>query len=582
MNQKFVHHIYSLAADPEGLESFLNAMLDAYTDVLHRNAAESTSGLEGRIAASLEEVEPHVERVASIFDRFDWEDHEGDTVWEKGTSPAALNSFTTGPGNTITNVCGSKCRAFGIEQGRKLEDLPIDWDVLERFRKWFRRDTSQMRGNHVFLLPVRGSNSHPPILFSATKTLQDDRITGVSFESLELIWDPAAGAVISEVFRLTEAESEILRALVGGQSLNEIAETRRRSIQTVRTQAGSLLRKTAARSQIDLVRIFSAVAAHTRDRSVSIDHSDSMFESRTDFIEIEAGRRVQVDLCGPEDGTPVLLVHGLSTGTSFTDDVNAVLARRGLRIIAPYRPSYGGSMPVSCSFKDYPKLVANDIRRVMEHYGIERTVLLGRFTGGLFAVAAANELGDAVRGVFTVSGTPPYRNVRMLDSIQPMVRVFAYSARYFPAVIPVLVRGLLLKIFSTGEKQYFKKWYRAPDVDARCIESDELRALFARHWHASFGKTTKGYEIDASHTALDWSDWLRDLRQPLYMVHGTEDPTTVIAHMRELAADFPAIVLEEIEGGGQLLFHTHTERVVGRLADFAKARIGSPETRQKK
>lgn len=573
MSHNFANYIYSLAADPDGLEDFLQAMLRAYTDVLHGTVRETAGEIEGEVARSLEDVETHIERVASIFDRFDWSGYDDDVLDGGGRSGTACE-FKINSSNVVTEVSGEKSEAVGISVGMRLEDLPVDWDELERFRVWQRKRTGFMQGNHAFLLPLRGSSSYPPMLLSATKVNAGQRSSDIVFESLELIWDDAAGTAIAEVFRLTDAESDILRSLVSGKTLNEIAEERHRSIQTVRTQASTLLRKTAAKSQINLVRIFSAISAHLKENEDVLDRSLLGFGIRSEFIEVEPDRHIQVDLCGPEDGLPIVLLHGLSTGTSFTREVNEELYRQNLRLIAPYRPHYGGSSGVKCSFEDYPKRIAEDVRYVMKHYGVERTVLLGRFSGGLFAVAAANELGDAVAGIFGASITPPYRNIKMLDEIQPVVRVFAYSARYFPKIIPVLVRGVLLKILSTDEKTYLKKWYSESPADARCIESDELRQLIAKHWHSSFGQSTKGYEVDVRYTSIDWSPWLKDLKQPIHLVHGAEDPTTIIAHIRDLVADFEHLTLQEVEGGGQLLFHTHTRMMVNELAQFARRHLG--------
>ncbi|WP_210396936.1 helix-turn-helix transcriptional regulator [Motiliproteus sediminis] len=72
--------------------------------------------------------------------------------------------------------------------------------------------------------------------------------------------DPEQSEIISTralvtIFELTSAEADITEQLVGGASVDQIAEQRRSSPQTVRTQLKQVFAKTGARSQADLVRL---------------------------------------------------------------------------------------------------------------------------------------------------------------------------------------------------------------------------------------------------------------------------------------------------------------------------------------
>ena len=66
-----------------------------------------------------------------------------------------------------------------------------------------------------------------------------------------------AAAGFAEIYGLTKAELAILRALAAGQNSGLIATETGRSIQTVRTQIKSLLQKTGAKGQSDLIRMFA-------------------------------------------------------------------------------------------------------------------------------------------------------------------------------------------------------------------------------------------------------------------------------------------------------------------------------------
>ena len=73
--------------------------------------------------------------------------------------------------------------------------------------------------------------------------------------STELFWPEDFGQTVQEAFGLTAAEVEIVRGITLGLPLKDIAEQRGRSIETVRTQARSILAKTETHSQSELVRV---------------------------------------------------------------------------------------------------------------------------------------------------------------------------------------------------------------------------------------------------------------------------------------------------------------------------------------
>jgi DNA-binding CsgD family transcriptional regulator len=57
------------------------------------------------------------------------------------------------------------------------------------------------------------------------------------------------------MYEMTAAEAQLTEALVNGKSLQEFADSRRVSMNTVRTQLKSASAKTGARRQADLVRM---------------------------------------------------------------------------------------------------------------------------------------------------------------------------------------------------------------------------------------------------------------------------------------------------------------------------------------
>ena len=66
-----------------------------------------------------------------------------------------------------------------------------------------------------------------------------------------------AATGFGEIYGLTKAELAILKSLAVGQNAGLIAAETGRSIQTVRTQIKSILQKTGAKGQSDLIGMFA-------------------------------------------------------------------------------------------------------------------------------------------------------------------------------------------------------------------------------------------------------------------------------------------------------------------------------------
>jgi DNA-binding CsgD family transcriptional regulator len=64
---------------------------------------------------------------------------------------------------------------------------------------------------------------------------------------------------LHKLYDLTPAEAQVAVALAGGASLNEIAETSGRGLETIRTHLRTIFQKTGTTRQSDLVRLLTAI-----------------------------------------------------------------------------------------------------------------------------------------------------------------------------------------------------------------------------------------------------------------------------------------------------------------------------------
>ncbi|WP_406813297.1 alpha/beta fold hydrolase [Mycobacterium sp. M23085] len=116
-------------------------------------------------------------------------------------------------------------------------------------------------------------------------------------------------------------------------------------------------------------------------------------------IDISAGT-IHYEATGPEDGRPVVFVHGYMMGGQLWRQVSERLAARGLRCIAPTWPLGAHPQPLRRGADQTIAGVAGMVAEVLEALDLRDVVLVGNDTGGvvtqLVAVHHRERLGALV------------------------------------------------------------------------------------------------------------------------------------------------------------------------------------------
>jgi pimeloyl-ACP methyl ester carboxylesterase len=111
-----------------------------------------------------------------------------------------------------------------------------------------------------------------------------------------------------------------------------------------------------------------------------------------------------VVLAGEHDGegSPVVLLHGLTATRRYVVMGSKTLERAGHRVIAYDARGHGHSTPAPDRVYDYPRLT-HDLRAVLDAAGIERSVLAGASMGAHTAVRFALEHPERVAALAIVT-----------------------------------------------------------------------------------------------------------------------------------------------------------------------------------
>jgi pimeloyl-ACP methyl ester carboxylesterase len=121
---------------------------------------------------------------------------------------------------------------------------------------------------------------------------------------------------------------------------------------------------------------------------------------RTDVLEMAYEEH------GPDDGAPVVLLHGFPYDARAFDEVAPALAADGCRVLVPYLRGYGPTRVLSAATPRSGEQAAlgHDLLQFMAALGIARAALAGYDWGGRAACVAAALRPERVRCLVSCTG----------------------------------------------------------------------------------------------------------------------------------------------------------------------------------
>ncbi|WP_137723602.1 alpha/beta fold hydrolase [Prescottella subtropica] len=129
-------------------------------------------------------------------------------------------------------------------------------------------------------------------------------------------------------------------------------------------------------------------------------------DSRIDRIPVGAWT-FDVTVTGPDDGTPIVLLHGFPESSASWRPVTPRLAAAGLRVLAPDQRGYSpGARPGSVEDYRSDRLVG-DVVGLLDAYGLGSAHLVGHDWGAAVAWQVAGQHPERVRSLTAVSVPHP-------------------------------------------------------------------------------------------------------------------------------------------------------------------------------
>lgn len=384
IDSKFIGDVYAVSLKPNNYDELIAGWDQLLSTVVHAqnlSASDLLDDVESKPVTDLTTLEPHFDRSYSALLRIGREPTPLDLIHLDPRPCFGIS--TSGRVTQINQRAHSLYPKILDENINSLIESDHHLVLTDALTTMSKEDLS---GKHVENL--EGLASKQSVVANLTlvspetgetglfalmplKAHADNDDTIARLVSVDLSWNETIGSWMKTAFDLSSAEVEVLRTLVSGHTLSELAAEKARSIETIRTQLKSLLRKTKLSSQIELIRLFSGFSLVPPELE-AMKADKPTFRSYSNAITLPDGRVMQVDEFGPCSGQPVLFLHGMLDGTEPTTIAKNLLIERNIRMICPWRPGFAGSSPHECETSVAPKAFAEDLKFLATELGLPR------------------------------------------------------------------------------------------------------------------------------------------------------------------------------------------------------------------
>jgi pimeloyl-ACP methyl ester carboxylesterase len=274
------------------------------------------------------------------------------------------------------------------------------------------------------------------------------------------------------------------------------------------------------------------------------------------FVTLRDGRRLAYAEYGDASGFPIVAAHG-NPGSRLSWAPLAGQDLRGLRLIAPDRPGFGGSEGAARSHAAW----ADDVAALADALGLDRFALIGVSGGGPWALAASAKLAGRVTALgLLATGLPPERGGGP----------FLFAARRLPLLIRAraeVFAGLAARDPHALVRRTFAAY---PEVDRRMLRVPEVALHLASDFAEAYRQGGAAPAREMTLFARPWSVSPADVSVPVVLWHGLADSVIPVPAAERLAAQLPRATFVKVPGAGHLWWLEHLGEVLGALRESAR------------
>ena len=381
---------------------------------------------------------------------------------------------------------------------------------------------------------------------------------------------PTTLDLFAEKFDLTPAEANIVHRFSSGQSINEIAEHRFRSVATVKTQFYKILEKCGAGSQGELLQMVARVESLTA--ATASMHEEFSHPHRRIFNIMRPGNRtLDVVSAGKPDGRPVISCNDFTFRT-FPHWLEEELYQNNLKLYSVAPPGSGNTSPPLDGTSE-EDCFAQDIISLLDNIGVERAVLIGWGSNLPLCLRVGAQLPERLTAIFSATPYAPAKRVHGVERTGwlPTFRDLTFGAH---EALGIEISGAFFRLASRMGVSRGLRLGLADDKDLRdlMMRPDNFAAIK----DAYDASMSQGVEFNTRTLCESlMEDWEADLAAcpvPVHFAVGAEDQVGPVCAIEELAvAHRDKVVFTKVPEASSIYHFTHHEAFFSALKTAVEA-----------
>ena len=551
-------NIYDLISEPDQYDTFMGGLLTKL-QTQDENTISSRSEAWGahwsKASNLIDKVSPWRTETKSELDRYLARKMQAMMAFDRRGSIVAANSAARG--------------LYVLGRDAHLDDLPLSSSDKDRLMDVIR---GMIAGHSAFNSPnnvrkFENQDRKQSILLRLDKyhDTSTDRSL-VTVMTNDIYWPGYLGPILQDLFDLTSSEIEIIRLLMMGEKVNEIAKSRSTSTTTVRTQLRSIFDKTSTKSQMECVRMVIGLALmHDSDDGdlvasriqANLDPGHYPRENQRDLFILKSGRRIDYSVFGAKAGSKcrgvVLFFHDQAFGDTWFKEAVLAASRAGIQIIAPLRPGFGRTTLYEGDASD-PVVFAQDIRELLDALKIDKATVMTLRSGLVHGLAAARLMPKRFVSITAANPILPVTCDADLEGTNGYNLLIPKTRLHFPKALRFLCKAGFAFVSAKGPEAFAKAVIRSSPKDYEWVKRADIMPIITAGLPVHREQGYLGNYGDIAY-AEDWTGLLVNAPIPVRLVIGADDCNVQWSAARRWAAQLNHVELCILPDSGYFVQH---------------------------
>lgn len=493
---------------------------------------------------------PHISRIQKLLDAAPAGPGAGDK--------SGYGHFTLTEGGGVLDGDRTAASFLGVTFPAMLGDFNLNAASKRKLREALSGDNAQT----VLLLMTANEDKAAAALCRKSNDGASARMK-VSLSHID--WDQDTVDFVGLAFELTQSETEVLAGHLRGFSQAEIAKERGRSLETIKAQAKSVLRKSGCAKMADTVRLGASIALFYKisQQTTTPPHDELCELPIAKTLPLKNGRILGYYEYGAPGGFPLLFFHGSLSGPFFTKGFVAGLTAMGVRLYAPSRPGFGQTTTAA----NYNQTTLDDAVALLESIGAQDVILVAHQGGVSHAFRCAARLGERARGMVMIGAGIPVTEKAHVRRMDHFTRIAAQAVRHAPALMEMITRIAMSTYKRRGYDQFFDDYFSGSAADLAAMRNPEIYRLMEQGLLHVIMQGPKTFVTDGRAQMEDWTDDFSAAHIRASWLNAIDDPVVGADLVRDYVTARTNHPVHLTPAGGYNMLHLYPELALNLIKE---------------